>query len=177
MTRLLGTLGMTRTEGQAVTLWDAERLKYVRGAWDYHRRALHTNFDRTAWKSNWPSSRGLSGDGSTGYSIRDDFCCGGEQQCWSLWIEGYAGHGSSKYIIGQVQDSLGASVSGAIVQGFRTSDDLYIGQCTADSNGRYVFETPYASPTAHYLVAYRDGSPDIAGTTVDTLTSTNMDGT
>lgn len=176
MTRLLGSLSLGRTELSAMTLWDAERLKYTRPGFDYHRKALHTNYDRFNWRSSWPTPRNLSGDGSVGYSICDDYGLYSESVCWSPWIEGFLGHGSSKFILGRVKDSGGNGVSGAIVQGFRTSDDLYIGQTTADANGYYVFSTPYAG-VEHYMVAYVDGSPDRFGTTVNTLVPTNIDGT
>ena len=64
-----------------------------------------------------------------------------------------------------------------VVQGFLTETDALVRETTADSNGRYELGTEYASPTQHYLVAYSAGSPDIAGTTVNTLTATNRDGT
>lgn len=83
---------------------------------------------------------------------------------------------SQKFIMGTTKDSVGGTVSGAVVQVFRTSDDLYVGETTSDSNGRYEAGTPHAG-LQHYLVAYRAGAPDIAGTTVNTLTPTNRDGT
>jgi hypothetical protein len=67
-------------------------------------------------------------------------------------------------------------VSGATVQGFRTSDDLFVGETTADSSGNYELATVYPA-TNHYLVAYKAGSPDITGATVNTLQPTNRDGT
>jgi hypothetical protein len=67
-------------------------------------------------------------------------------------------------------------VSGAVVQAFRTSDDVLVAETTADSNGQYEAGR-CETGVSHYLVAYRAGSPDIAGTTVNTLTGTNRDGT
>jgi hypothetical protein len=78
--------------------------------------------------------------------------------------------------MGKCKDSVNAGVSGAIVQGFITATDAYVGETTADSLGNYELGTPYPA-TNHYLVAYRAGSPDIAGTTVNTLQPTNKDGT
>ncbi|MGL6183242.1 MAG: carboxypeptidase-like regulatory domain-containing protein [Aestuariivirga sp.] len=89
------------------------------------------------------------------------------------------GRGSQglKFIRGRCKDSGGAGISGAVVQGFLTATDAYVGETAADSSGYYEFGTPFPSPAQHYLVAYRSGSPDIAGTTVNTLTPANRDGT
>ena len=42
---------------------------------------------------------------------------------------------------------------------------------------RKIPGTDTPAGTQHYLVAYKPGSPDTAGTTVNTLTPTNVDGT
>jgi len=91
------------------------------------------------------------------------------------WYAGNQGCPSRKFIIGRCLDSVSAPVAGAIVQGFETPTDAYIGEVTAGADGNYELSVP--SPAVqHYLVAYRAG-PDIAGTTVNTLTGTNRDGT
>lgn len=71
-------------------------------------------------------------------------------------------------IRGTTRDSSGNPLGNCIVQGFRTSDDLYVGEVTSDSAGYFELPTPY-SGTNHYLLAYKAGSPDIAGSTVNTL--------
>jgi hypothetical protein len=67
-------------------------------------------------------------------------------------------------------------VANAIVQGYVTSTDAYVGEVQANNDGTYTLGTETLPGVAHYLVAYKPGSPDIAGTTVNTLTSTNVDG-
>ena len=94
---------------------------------------------------------------------------------WEPWQFGNQGTQSLKYIIGVCRDSGGNTVSGAVVQGFLTATDAFVRETTADSNGRYELGTEYPSQS-HYLVAYRAGAPDIAGTTVNTLQGTNRDG-
>jgi protocatechuate 3,4-dioxygenase beta subunit len=116
----------------------------------------------------------MSGDRSPGYcySNQDAVVYG----AWSSTQRASRGNGSTKFIQGVCKDSNNNTVSGAIVQGFITATDIYVGETTCDSNGNYELGTVYPA-TSHYLVAYRAGSPDIAGTTVNTLTPTNRDGT
>jgi hypothetical protein len=53
------------------------------------------------------------------------------------------------------------------VQLFRTVDDLIMGEVTSDGSGVYAVRAGVGGP--FYLVAYKPGSPDLAGTTVNTL--------
>lgn len=69
---------------------------------------------------------------------------------------------------GVTRDTNSAALGSVVVQLFRTTDNSFIEQSTSDVNGNYQLSTPYSD--AHYIVAYKAGSPDIAGTTVDTLT-------
>ena len=62
------------------------------------------------------------------------------------------------------------------MQGFVTATDAYVGQDVSRDDGTYLLGTETVAGVAHYLVAYKAGSPDIGGTTVNTLTSTNVDG-
>jgi hypothetical protein len=55
-----------------------------------------------------------------------------------------------------------------VVQLFRTSNDLFIMEITSDASGNFLLQSWY-SPDTHYIVAYKAGSPDIFGTTVNTL--------
>ena len=79
--------------------------------------------------------------------------------------------GNSGYpyrIRGFALDSVGAGVSNAEMQLFRTSDDAYLrSSVSVGSSGQYDIGTDDTT-TAHYIVAYRTG-PDIEGTTVNTL--------
>lgn len=78
--------------------------------------------------------------------------------------------------MGTTKDASSVPIGGAVVQTFVTSTDAYVSETTSDDNGRYEAGTPNAG-VAHYLVAYIPGSPDRAGTTVNTLIPTNRDGT
>lgn len=88
---------------------------------------------------------------------------------------GYGGNASLKFIMGKCKDASGVAIGGATVQGFRTSNDQFVRETLSDSNGNYELGTEYPGEN-HYLVAYVAGSPDRAGTTVNTLQPTNRDG-
>lgn len=71
-------------------------------------------------------------------------------------------------IAGVTRNASGAVLPNCIVQLFRTSDDLLMGEQTSDGAGSYSF--PVQNDAAsYYVVAYLAGAPDVAGTTVNTL--------
>lgn len=142
--------------------------------WDFERRSSKTINDLNGWVCLWPrpSIQGATpGDGMMQMG-QDSASANGYEPASCLWH----GNQNIKFILGTCLDNSSAAVANAIVQCFRTSDDLFTGQVTANTDGTYTVPTPYPSPTQHYLVAYKAGSPDIAGTTVNTLTATNVDG-
>lgn len=154
--------------------WRTDRHVNWREWWNYDRRNV-----KTAWRdpffSQWPVRSGFISDPASPAS--------GIMQNDALHNDGFeapsygpGGQQGQKFIMGQCLDSVGAPVSGAVVQGFLASNDTLVNETTADSSGLYELGTPYPA-TNHYLVAYRAGAPDIAGTTVNTLQGTNRDGT
>jgi hypothetical protein len=77
-----------------------------------------------------------------------------------------------KWVIsGVTKDSTGANLGNCIVQLFNSNDDTYIGEVISDSSGNYQF-TLNGNVNPKYAVAYLVGSPDVAGTTVNTLLPT-----
>lgn len=66
------------------------------------------------------------------------------------------------------KDSAGALLPACAVHAFRTSDDVEVNQVVSDASAQY--EIPVYTDDQHYVVAYLPGSPDKAGTTVNTLT-------
>lgn len=111
---------------------------------------------------------GNDGEGFRGLNYPDLFepySCDGE------------GTQTKRFIKGTVVDASDVAVSGANVQGFITSTDAYVGEVQSRDDGSYDLPTETIAGVQHYLVAYKPGSPDTAGTTVNTLTSTNVDGT
>jgi len=129
---------------------------------------------RSRFWTLWSRPQSMSGDLSGGYAQSGQDAANSGR--WSPWQRATRGNGTVKFIMGQCKDGSDVGVSGATVQGFLTATDAYVGETTADSLGNYELGTPYPG-AQHYLVAYRAGSPDIAGTTVNTLIPTNRDGT
>jgi hypothetical protein len=82
-------------------------------------------------------------------------------------------------IRGTTKDSTGAALGTCVVDWFDTITDVKIDTVTSDANGLYEFRTAGQPPTSYYLVAYKAGAPDVAGTTVNTLmgSGTTFDGT
>lgn len=70
--------------------------------------------------------------------------------------------------VGVTRDQYGAPTGGCVVQLFLTATDAFIMEVTSDASGNFLLQSWY-SPDAHYIVAYKAGSPDIFGTTVNTL--------
>jgi hypothetical protein len=77
-------------------------------------------------------------------------------------------------ISGITKDSTGAVLASCTVHLFRTSDDVLIKQITSGADGSYSFGNlgggGLGGLSSYYVVAYKAGSPDTAGTTVNTLT-------
>ena len=75
-------------------------------------------------------------------------------------------------IKGTCVDNSDVAVANATVQAFVTSSDAYAGEGISRDDGTYEVLVEQQTSTPHYLVAYKVGSPDIAGTTVNTLVPT-----
>ena len=144
--------------------------------WNWQCRAPKTWKDKNRWYSLWSfgcrvgggdlEGYGLSGQGSlSSIDLFEPYSCDGE------------GTQTKRFIKGTVVDASDVAVSGAIVQGFVTSTDTYVGEVQSRTDGSYDLGVETIAGVQHYLVAYKPGSPDTAGTTVNTLTSTNVDGT
>lgn len=74
-------------------------------------------------------------------------------------------------ITGITKDLTSAVLGSVTVQLFRTVDDFYLGEVVSDaSTGVYFIDAP--GPGPFYLVAYKAGAPDVAGTTVNSLVAT-----
>jgi hypothetical protein len=71
-------------------------------------------------------------------------------------------------VSGYTKDSVGTILPSCAVHLFRTRDDLLIDTGTSDAGGYYEFRTAMPVET-YYVVAYKAGSPDVAGTTVNTV--------
>lgn len=72
------------------------------------------------------------------------------------------------HIAGVTKSSTGTALASCTVKLYRTSDDVLIATTTSDGSGNYSFPIGNTS-TQFYLVAYKAGSPDVAGTSVNTI--------
>lgn len=75
---------------------------------------------------------------------------------------------SNLTLSGITKDSSGSILGSCVVQLFITANDLLVTETISDaSTGSYSFNILVSGP--FYIVAYKAGSPDVAGTTVNTL--------
>jgi hypothetical protein len=72
-------------------------------------------------------------------------------------------------ITGVTRDSAGNPLGTCVVDCFRTADNYYLSTTTSDSSGNFSIVALGTGP--FYLVAYKAGTTDVAGTTVNTLTA------
>ena len=75
-------------------------------------------------------------------------------------------------ISGVTRDGANNILGSCIVELFRTKDDVKVDTTTSDvSTGIYNFYN-VSIGQQYYAVAYKIGSPDLSGTTINTLTGT-----
>jgi hypothetical protein len=70
-------------------------------------------------------------------------------------------------ISGVTRDSTGAALASCTVELFDTRSDTVVQRAVSDGSGAYSFGV--SGGGSYYVVAYRAGAPDLAGTTVNTL--------
>lgn len=85
------------------------------------------------------------------------------------WNSG--GGQQQRKIVGTTYDGSGSPLGSVVVDAYVTATDTKVGSTTSDAGGYYECPTPMAG-SQHYLVAYKAGSPDVAGTTVNTIVPT-----
>jgi len=68
---------------------------------------------------------------------------------------------------GVSRDSAGVALGNCTIKIFRTSDDQKMAETTSDGSGNWSLTLNLSGP--FYIVAYKVGSPDVAGTSVNTL--------
>jgi hypothetical protein len=74
-------------------------------------------------------------------------------------------------ISGVTRDAGGAPLGNCVVECFQTSTNALVDRFVSDAFGNFALTVaaPYTGIN-YFLVAYKPGSPDVAGTTVNTLT-------
>jgi hypothetical protein len=75
-----------------------------------------------------------------------------------------------KKVIGVTKDGSGVVLGGCTVQLFNTATGTLVDTQVSDSAGNYTLTDP--NNVACFVVGYLPGSPDVAGTTVNTVTGT-----
>jgi hypothetical protein len=70
-------------------------------------------------------------------------------------------------ITGVTKDSSGAALGGCTVKLFNRATDAKEQETVSDGSGNYSFIV--SRTQTYYVVAYLPGSPDVAGTTLNTL--------
>lgn len=145
--------------------------------WNMQCRSPRTWQDKNRWYSLWSYGCRIgygSPSGSDGVTTNRDLSTPDLFEPYSCDGEGTQ---SKNFLRGLCKDSTDTIVAGATVQAFVTATDAYAGEGVSLSDGTYYVGVEQSKGTPHYLVAYKAGSPDIAGTTVNTLLPTNVDGT
>ena len=71
------------------------------------------------------------------------------------------------FITGVTRNSSGAILDNCTVNLFITGLDKVVQAVISDASGNFTFSNPGSG--TFYIVAYKYGSPDVAGTTVNTL--------
>lgn len=77
---------------------------------------------------------------------------------------------SNREIVGVTRTSTGTVLANCVIDLFETGSDLVRGRTVSGADGSFNFGNPGTGP--FYLVAYKTGSPDVAGTTVNTILPT-----
>ncbi len=75
-------------------------------------------------------------------------------------------------ISGVTRDSTGATLDSCVVDIFDTVTNNFLATTVSDTNGNYSIGVNGSPAARFYAVAYKAGSPDVEGTTVNTLVST-----
>lgn len=73
-------------------------------------------------------------------------------------------------ITGVTKDSTGAVLGSVTVDLFDTASDTIRGTTVSDATGNYLVDAQIDA--TYYLVGYKSGAPDVAGTSVNTLVAT-----
>lgn len=112
----------------------------------------------------WPGSAGMDASGGEW-----------SKAVWYGRPELSSGAVSRYAFTGVTRDAYGSALGAVTVKLFKTVGggnpdlkDVKIDETTSDASGNYTLYT-YYYPDTHYIVSYKTGTPDVQGTTVNTL--------
>jgi hypothetical protein len=74
---------------------------------------------------------------------------------------------SNSILSGVSRDNFGVALGFCRVMAFRTNDMSFVGETTSDGSGNWTM--PMQKSGLFFLVEYKSGSPDVAGTSVNTI--------
>jgi hypothetical protein len=111
--------------------------------------------------SFWPGGRGLLGDLGVDFGVASAVY--GRPIARLAW-----GCASRVGFVGVSFDQYGTPLAGVTCSLFRTSTKEWIMDFTSASDGTFLLQSWY-SPDQHFIVFYKAGSPDVFGTTRQTL--------
>jgi hypothetical protein len=122
--------------------------------------------DTSPWEDAmlWSAPRNISGGSAGLYYVGNDASIGNR---FAPPPQESGGQQMRKFI-GITRDSAGNTLGNAVVHVYLTNNDQFLRLLNSDSGGYFEACSEYQGVN-HYLVAYKAGSPDIAGTTVNTL--------
>ena len=79
-----------------------------------------------------------------------------------------------RYVIsGITKDSAGVALGNCVVEVFETISRRLHASTISDVTGAYLVDVTGEADVTFFVVAYQAGSPDVAGTTVNTLVGVN----
>jgi hypothetical protein len=144
--------GMTPATYVMVGAFDEERTALSRPEWAYQCRVLHLIQSANQFSGLWPASRISSGDPTAPATLLGQDS--GQTGAWGPMEIGTIGNGGpTTFLSGRTLDGNSNPLYGVTVRGYRTSDNLFVGQTTSDANANYSLGAVYPGVT-HYLEAY-----------------------
>jgi len=118
----------------------------------------------------WPRSRMIGGSTTTDYPVTLDTAAYYGQYYYT-WVFRAGGSGERKIITGLTLTANTTSyLANVTVNLFNVANNQFLDTDVSDASGYYMLGTPYT--TNVYCVAYKSGSPDVAGTTTNVLVPT-----
>lgn len=144
--------------------------------WSYQARSPKTWKDRNKWFSLWSFGCRMTGGDLEGYAVAGQ---GGltDHDMYEPYSCDGNGTVNNRFIIGDCVDDSLVAIANPIVQAFVTATDAFAGEVQGNTDGTFTLPVNTVAGVQHYLVAYKPGTPDIGGTSVNTITSTLVDGT
>lgn len=125
-------------------------------------RDLPTSYPGGYVNNFWPGNKGFIGDMSVDVGLMEAIY--GRQVARLAW-----GIASRVGFVGRTYDQNGNVLGGVTCSLFRTSDKQWIMDVVSDDvTGDFLLQSWY-SPDTHFIVFSKSGSPDVFGTTRQTL--------